>query len=80
VGLAADFVLSVTMIRALPHSGGLHVNDFFARLRSMIRHDRGQTMAEYAIVLAVITIAIVIGIALISGAVQGALNSTSSKI
>jgi Flp pilus assembly pilin Flp len=73
-------VLGVTIIRALPHSGGAHVNDFFARLQITIRHQRGQTMAEYAIVLAVITIAIVVGIGLLSGAVQGALSATSSKI
>jgi Flp pilus assembly pilin Flp len=72
-------VLGVTIIRALPHSGGAHVNDFFARLQITIRHQRGQTMAEYAIVLAVITIAIVVGIGLLSGAVQGALSATSSK-
>jgi len=80
VGRNVDFVLGVTIIRALPHSGGAHVNDFFARLQIMIRHQRGQTMAEYAIVLAVITIAIVVGIGLLSGAVQGALSATSSKI
>ena len=55
------------------------MNDFFARLSITIHHDRGQTMAEYAIVLAVITIAIVVGIGLLSGSIQGALNSTSSK-
>jgi Flp pilus assembly pilin Flp len=72
--------LSVKIIRALPHSGGLHMNDFFARLRSLIRDDRGQTMAEYTIVLAVITIGIIVGIGLLSGSVQGALSATASKI
>ena len=37
-------------------------------------------MAEYTIVLAVITIGIIVGIGLLSGAVQGALSATSSKI
>jgi Flp pilus assembly pilin Flp len=55
------------------------VNHFFARLRITIQYDQGQTMAEYAIVLAVITIGIVVGIGLLSGAVQGALSATSSK-
>jgi Flp pilus assembly pilin Flp len=73
-------VFSVTIIRALPHSGGWHVSDFFARLQLVVLRDRGQTMAEYAIVLAVITIGIVIGIAVLSGSVQSALNSASSKI
>jgi Flp pilus assembly pilin Flp len=80
VGRHARFVLNVTIIRALPHSGGSHVNDFFARLRLRIFDERGQTMAEYTIVLAVITIGIIIGIALLSGSVAGALNSASSKI
>ena len=56
------------------------MNNFFARLQIMIRHERGQTMAEYTIVLAVITIGIIVGIGLLSGAVQGALSATSSKI
>jgi Flp pilus assembly pilin Flp len=46
----------------------------------MIRDDRGQTMAEYTIVLAVITIGIIVGIGLLSGSVQGALSAVSSKV
>jgi Flp pilus assembly pilin Flp len=56
------------------------MNDFFARLRLLIGDDRGQTMAEYTIVLAVITIGIIVGIGLLSGSVQGALSATASKI
>jgi Flp pilus assembly pilin Flp len=56
------------------------VNVFILRTYMLSRRDRGQTMAEYAIVLAVITIGILVGIGLLSGAVQGALSSTSSKI
>ena len=56
------------------------MNDFLLRTSILSRLDRGQTMAEYAIVLAVITIAIVVGIGLLSGSVQGALSAVSSKI
>jgi Flp pilus assembly pilin Flp len=80
VGRGVDFAFSVMIIRAWPHSGGSHVNDFIARLRLLIRDDRGQTMAEYTIVLAVITIGIIVGIGLLSGSVQGALSATASKI
>ena len=37
---------------------------------------RGQTMAEYVVVLGVITLAIVTSFAAMSGAIQGALEGT----
>jgi|1186.fasta_scaffold956380_2 Flp pilus assembly pilin Flp len=69
----------MTIVRALPHLEA-QVNDFLLRTYILSKHDRGQTMAEYAIVLAVITIAIVVGIGLLSGSVQGALSAVSSKV
>jgi Flp pilus assembly pilin Flp len=68
----------MTIVRALPHLEA-QVNDFLLRT-ILSKHDRGQTMAEYAIVLAVITIGIVVGIGLLSGSVQGALSAVSSKV
>jgi Flp pilus assembly pilin Flp len=38
--------------------------------------ERGQTMAEYAVVLGVITIAIVTTFAVLSGAIEGAFERT----
>ena len=38
------------------------------------RRDEGQTMSEYAVILGVITPAIVLAIALLSGSVGGALD------
>ncbi len=40
----------------------------------------GQTMAEYAVVLAVITIAVVATLGLLSGAISGALGSVITNI
>jgi Flp pilus assembly pilin Flp len=39
------------------------------------RDERGQTMAEYAVVLAVITLAIVTSFSLLAGAVEAALGA-----
>jgi Flp pilus assembly pilin Flp len=43
-------------------------------------HDRGQTMAEYAVVLAVIAIGIFVALGVLSGSVKGALSTVASKI
>jgi Flp pilus assembly pilin Flp len=40
-----------------------------------VREDSGQTMAEYAVVLAVITIAVVVTLGLLSTAISSQLNS-----
>ena len=43
-------------------------------------HERGQTMAEYAVVLAVITVAIVGTLAFLAGGIKSTLNSVTSKL
>ena len=40
-----------------------------------LRDEAGQTMAEYAVVLAVITIAVVVTLGLLSSSISGQLNS-----
>ena len=45
------------------------------RNRISLTDESGQTMAEYAVVLAVITIAVVAVIAALSTAIQGQLNA-----
>ena len=42
---------------------------------SHLRDEAGQTMAEYAVVLGVITIAVVVTLGLLSTAIQGLLNN-----
>lgn len=44
----------------------------------VFQREEGQTMTEYAIVLAVITPAIVIAYAALSGGVEGAVNSVTA--
>jgi Flp pilus assembly pilin Flp len=56
------------------------VNDFILRTYILCKRDRGQTMAEYAVVLGIITAAILLALGLIAGSVSGALGSVSSKI
>lgn len=44
------------------------------------QHESGQTMAEYAVVLGVITLAIVIALAALSGAAQAAIERAASLV
>jgi Flp pilus assembly pilin Flp len=74
------FVLPVTIVPGIAALGGTQVNDILLRTYMLSRRDRGQTMAEYAVVLGIITAAIMLALGLISGSVSGALNSVSSKI
>jgi Flp pilus assembly pilin Flp len=50
------------------------------RLHLLTQRDRGQTMAEYAVVLAVIAIGIFIALGSLRGAVSGALGSVARDI
>ena len=49
-------------------------------LRLTLSEESGQTMAEYAVVLGVITIAVVITLGLLSTAIQNLLNNVISVI
>ena len=51
------------------------VIQYFQNLLSEAREEAGQTMAEYAVVLAVITIAVVVTLGLLSTAISNKLNS-----
>jgi Flp pilus assembly pilin Flp len=57
---------------------------FYAFLQSFVAASRnseaGQTMAEYAVVLAVITVAIVATLGLLAGGINSALNSVTSSL
>ncbi len=44
--------------------------------RPEVAAEKGQTMAEYAVILAVITVAIVTSFALLAGAIEAALQRT----
>ena len=45
-----------------------------------LRNEEGQTMVEYGVVLAVITLVIVATLLLLSGAINGALSAVISKL
>ena len=47
---------------------------------SLRKREEGQTMAEYAVVLAVITVATVAVFTALSGGIQGAINNVTSLL
>ena len=49
-------------------------------LRSTVEHESGQTMAEYAVVLGVITIAVVVTLGLLSTAISSTLNNVIASL
>ena len=44
------------------------------------RDEEGQTMAEYAVVLAVITVAIIVALTALSGGISNALDSVTAVL
>jgi Flp pilus assembly pilin Flp len=55
--------------------------DFFLHAYVRLeRSDRGQTMAEYAVVLAVIAIGIFVALGALGGSVRGALGKITTDI
>ena len=48
--------------------------------RSLREREEGQTMAEYGVVLAVITLAVIAAITLLAGNVSNALNAVASVL
>ena len=49
-----------------------------ADVAGALRREEGQTMAEYGVVLAVITLAVIAAITLLSGNVSNAINSVAN--
>jgi Flp pilus assembly pilin Flp len=49
----------------------------FKSFLALSKREDGQTMAEYGVVLAVITIAVVVALAALSGAITDALNAVT---
>jgi Flp pilus assembly pilin Flp len=52
----------------------LTLNEWLIRFRASCKRDEGQTMAEYGVVMAVITVASVSVFTALSGGVQGAID------
>ncbi len=55
-------------------------SDWLEYARANWRKQEGQTMAEYGVVLAVITLGIVVTLGLLSKGINGALNSVISYL
>jgi Flp pilus assembly pilin Flp len=56
------------------------INAFFSTLSEDVRDEAGQTMAEYAVVLGVITIAVVVTLGLLSTAIKGTLTNVIASL
>jgi Flp pilus assembly pilin Flp len=59
------------------------ISDFFRRLHInalTLREESGQTMAEYGVVLAVITIGVVVVLTSLAGGITNALNAVKSHL
>jgi len=56
------------------------LREFGALVRAFFQRQEGQTMAEYAVVLAVITVATVAVFTALSGGISGALQNTIGAI
>jgi Flp pilus assembly pilin Flp len=56
------------------------MTDLYFYLRGVVLRERGQTMAEYAVVLGVITIAVVVTLGLLSTAISNLLNNVISSL
>jgi Flp pilus assembly pilin Flp len=56
------------------------LSDYFALISAACRRQQGQTMAEYAVVLGVITLAVVGVFTALSGGISGAINNVTTNI
>jgi Flp pilus assembly pilin Flp len=54
--------------------------ELIAYMRDLVEREKGQTMAEYAVVLAVITVAILAALGALAGGISGTLGSVTGKL
>jgi Flp pilus assembly pilin Flp len=52
--------------------------DLYTSIRARFAFENGQTMAEYGVVLSVVTIGILLAIAALSGGISNALNAVTA--
>ena len=52
----------------------MHLRTYYELLRAAAKREEGQTMAEYGVVLAVITVGIVLALGALALAISGKLN------
>jgi len=75
-----DVTAIVTRSEVETSPAGEEVNSMLARIRARFAREEGQTMAEYAVVLAVITVATVAVFTALSGGISGAIGSVTSLL
>ena len=56
------------------------MRNILARLDALLRRDSGQTMAEYAVVLAVIAVGVFVALGALSGSINGMLSTITAQI
>jgi Flp pilus assembly pilin Flp len=56
------------------------MHNMIDKLNALMHRDSGQTMAEYAVVLAVIAIGVFVALGALSGAISGGLDTVSAAI
>jgi Flp pilus assembly pilin Flp len=56
------------------------IRDWFTVVRAYAQRQEGQTMAEYGVVLAVITLGVIAALGLLATAITGKLDSITSKL
>ena len=54
--------------------------ELYLYVKGLMERERGQTMAEYAVVLAVITLAIIAALTALSGGISATLNNVANKL
>jgi Flp pilus assembly pilin Flp len=54
--------------------------ELYTKMQARLAQEDGQTMAEYAVVLAVIAIGIFVALGFLSGAISGALGKVTGDI
>jgi Flp pilus assembly pilin Flp len=56
------------------------MRNLVTKLHLLAKRDDGQTMAEYAVVLAVIAITVFVALGVLSGSISGALSTITAEI
>jgi Flp pilus assembly pilin Flp len=56
------------------------MTELYFYLRGLVQREEGQTMAEYAVVLAVITIGVVVAIGTLGDNISAALDAVGAKM
>jgi Flp pilus assembly pilin Flp len=54
------------------------MTELYTRLVTWLDEERGQTMAEYAVVLAVITVLIIVSLTALAGGISAALDAVTA--